>query len=78
MSAEEFLLWMAEYRRNPWGELRDEINLGGIRAEIFNMAGKISTMDRTLTWRDFSFHQSQELEEEDPEAFFKKVKGNGR
>jgi len=81
ISADEYVMWMLEYARNPWGDRRSDVNLANIAATIHNMAGKISTSSENLGWKDYSPFDSVEVDEEDsvdPAEFFGKVIKNAR
>ena len=37
MTAEEYGLWMAEYSRSPWGEIRNDTGFGIVAATLANV-----------------------------------------
>lgn len=65
ITAEEYGLWWAEYRRNPWGELRQDTGFGIVAATLANVHRGEKTKPYKAT--DFMpWHESPE-EDEAPE-----------
>lgn len=75
MDAWEFDLWWREYRRNPWGEHRDEAHARLVAMTVANSSGKTRKEDAQLS--DFALkfgttkHEPAEQAEPDPATFFK-------
>lgn len=53
MDSWEFSLWLAAYRRNPWGPERADLNAGTIAATVANMAGRVLKQGHRSTPADF-------------------------
>jgi hypothetical protein len=79
MDADEFALWAAFYRANPWGEARADLRAAIIASTVANYAGKTRKPEAGLAApADFipDFGAAREPEPEpDPLAFFKALKG---
>lgn len=69
MSAEEFALHWAAYRRRPWGEELHEVNAAMIQATITRMSGKSLRDDAAVTPADFMPWTRPQKPEADPLAF---------
>lgn len=40
VTAQEFALWLAEYAREPWGEVRSDLRAGIVASTVANFAGR--------------------------------------
>lgn len=66
MTAEEYGLWCAEYRRSPWGEVRSDTGFGIVAATVANVNRGQKTKPYKAT--DFMpWHESAEAAEAEPE-----------
>lgn len=76
ITAEEYGLWLAEYRRSPWGDLRDDVRFGIVAATVANVQRGPKTKPYKAT--DFMpWHKSvaDEPDEEDGEDNRSKIFG---
>jgi hypothetical protein len=66
ITAEEYALWWAEYRRSPWGELRSDVQSGIVAATVANVQRGSKTKPYKAT--DFMpWHESTAAAEAEPE-----------
>lgn len=74
MSAQEFGLWLAYYKRNPWGEERADLRAAITTAAIANYAGK-SLKDGTSVspaeFMPFLEKEDEPTDSPDPFAHFR-------
>jgi hypothetical protein len=72
MSAREFALWLALYRRAPWDDTRADLGFAIVSATIANYAGKVRAKEaKPAAPADFMpFARDPEPEvEEEPDVF---------
>lgn len=53
MTGEEFALWLAEYQRSPWGEVRSDVRNASLQALIANIHRDTKRRADPYTTRDF-------------------------
>lgn len=74
MPSDEFDLWVALYRRDPWGEQRADLRAGVIASTVANYAGKARSESagpaKPADFMPFLDRNDQVEEEPDPLAFF--------
>lgn len=74
MSSAEFSLWLAEFKRRPWGDDVEDMRSGEIAAAVLNAhaaagCGKVSKRRDGGDWTaaDFVFGQSNKPRQQTPE-----------
>jgi hypothetical protein len=74
MPSDEFDLWVALYRRDPWGEQRADLRAGVIASTVANYAGKARSESagpaKPADFMPYLERQEQVEEEPDPVKFF--------
>lgn len=55
ISSREFTKWIAEYKRNPWGEQRMDIRFSALMALLANVWRDSKKRPKPFTWEDFAF-----------------------
>lgn len=73
MSADEFALHWACYRRRPWGEEMDEASAAMIQATITRMSGKTLRDDAIVSPADFMPWTRPQKPEADPASFAARI-----
>ncbi len=83
MTAREFDLWIAKYRRHPWGEQRADLRAGIIAAAVANYAGKMrkegtppAVPTDFMPYVDKPTAEPETDEEPDPMEHFGRLIGN--
>lgn len=75
MTADEFGLWLADYQRDPWGEVRADLRAGIVAAAVTNMAGKTLRQGKTVAPGEFmprfADEEVKDTPPDDPMAFLK-------
>lgn len=79
MSAAEYGLWCAEYRRSPWGEVRADVQHGIVAATVANVnrGPKTPAYKPTdfMPWRDEAEDENSAPEEDERDALFRMMSG---
>lgn len=55
VSSREFTKWIAEYKRNPWGEQREDIRFSALMALLANLWRDPKRHPKPYSWEDFKF-----------------------
>lgn len=55
VSSREFTKWIAEYKRNPWGEKRQDIRFSALMSLLANLWRDPKRHPTAYTWKDFEF-----------------------
>ena len=78
MTAEEFGYWQALYRREPWGEVAEDLRAGIVASTIANVNRDPKRKQKPYTPDEFmrgdAWKQEEPEQEADPQEFFENLK----